>query len=174
MSLYVFACGKYGPPLPPSAYAPKELQNVTFALNGDEILVSWMMPTEDRRGKSLQSLDEVILYTRMLPSPTAESVGIDDFKQQQVFYVEGFQAKKESATTLAPGVTANDAPLKKATKSGTLTFKAPEVNQPLQVILAAFNQGGVAGDASNIYQLTRKSDGTLETVSIPTERSPIS
>lgn len=173
-SSFTIACGKYGPPLPPSAYAPKAVDGVVISLVGESLNVSWSMPSQDRRGKSLQSLDEIVLYTRLLPSPTAQVTTLDEFSEVQTFIVSGFEAKKDRTTTIAPGVVANDVPKTVTTTLGNLALKAPPINQPIQLILLPKNQDGELGEASNIYQVTRKADGSIETVSITTAKSPVS
>lgn len=171
---FTVACGKYGPPLPPSAYAPKAVEGVLITLVGENLNISWSMPSKDRRGKSLQSLDEVSLYSRLLPSPTAQVTTLDDFSEAQSFKVIGFEAKSDRATTIAPGVVANDVPKTVTTSAGILSIQAPPVNHPIQLILLPKNQDGELGDATSIYQVTRKSDGSIETVTITTAKSPVS
>jgi hypothetical protein len=57
LSVVATGCGKYLPPLPPEALAPKEVESLDVQAAPGSVNFSWDASDKDRRGKELQSID---------------------------------------------------------------------------------------------------------------------
>ncbi|MCI5065154.1 hypothetical protein MRY87_05485 [bacterium] len=52
----VSGCGRYGPPLPPEAYAPAAVQQLVVSASVEGVQFQWQSPNDDRRGLELRDL----------------------------------------------------------------------------------------------------------------------
>ena len=57
LSVLATGCGKYLPPLPPEALAPKAVESLDVQAAPGSVNFSWDASDKDRRGKELQSID---------------------------------------------------------------------------------------------------------------------
>lgn len=66
--LLLVACGKRGPVRPLEAHLPKTVKNVGLMQIGDELLLSWQLPSSNQDGTPLESPPVIDIY-RMLFDP---------------------------------------------------------------------------------------------------------
>jgi len=62
VSLLLFGCGKYGPPLAPEVLAPQAVQNLRASAMLGEVRIQWESPQRDRRGRELKFIDGYDIY----------------------------------------------------------------------------------------------------------------
>ena len=66
-------CGKYGPPVPPEARAPKAVLQLVATPQADRVAFTWQSAEADRSGTELLSMDEYRVYQKELtPGAPAE------------------------------------------------------------------------------------------------------
>jgi len=53
----IASCGRYGPPRPPEAFAPKAVNELLVTPTSDKLTFQWKSPDKDLRDKELKSLD---------------------------------------------------------------------------------------------------------------------
>lgn len=70
--VYLSACGKYGPPLPPEYLSPRPVNELTATADQGGVKISWQNPSEDLRGKPLKSLGGYYIYRRVLEGELTE------------------------------------------------------------------------------------------------------
>jgi len=68
--IFITACGRYGPPLPPEVLAPKAVSGLHVQGEEAGIKFAWTAPRVDQRGKELKSLDGYRLYRKVLVRPS--------------------------------------------------------------------------------------------------------
>lgn len=64
VSVSIAGCGKYGPPLPPEAYAPQAPQEIVVTGADQGVTISWVAPSSDARGKELTEINHYLLLRR--------------------------------------------------------------------------------------------------------------
>lgn len=62
LSLWLAACGRYGPPRPPEFFAAKKVSDISVTPAVNSITLNWRSPGQDVRGKELKSLDGYTIY----------------------------------------------------------------------------------------------------------------
>lgn len=171
-------CGRYGPPVPPTALAPQKPKSASVRLEANTVIISWANPSEDRRGKSLISLEDVKVYRRQLPSVLQISDSSPSewelIKQEMI---SNFEAKKSKGGAPGPLAAVAAAPSAKSSAqvSGLIEYRdtLPSSDGVYQYVLQASNQGGVEGDVSDIYQVSFFKNGTSEVVVIPNSKNKL-
>jgi hypothetical protein len=53
----LLGCGRLGPPLPPEAFSPQEVENLTATTTSSSVEFRWEAPSSDRRNKELKTID---------------------------------------------------------------------------------------------------------------------
>lgn len=171
-------CGRYGPPVPPTALAPEKPKSASVRVEANTVIISWANPSQDRRGKSLISLENVNVYRRQLPSVLQLSDSSPtDWELVKQELVSNFEAKASKGGAPGPlGVVAATPASKSSNQGGNLIEYRDTVSSGdgvYQYILQASNQGGVQGDASDIFQVSFFKNGASEVVVIPNAKNKL-
>jgi hypothetical protein len=82
-ALYVAHCGKVGPPLPPEVLIPKPVSDLSARQIGNDIKLSWTLPTLNLNGTKATSLQRMEIYRQIVPLPSATPAVEEISKQFQ-------------------------------------------------------------------------------------------
>ena len=173
----MFGCGKFGPPVPPSALGPQKPPLASVKVENKVVVVSWGIPSSDRRGKDLISLDDIRVYRRKLPSVLEISQETDlEWELVKSNPVSDF-VKKNDETAPGPLAGALQATAKSPSNQ---TVALHEFRDAIadsagvyQYVLLGTNQDGVRGEATDFFQVSLFQDGTSEVVVIPNTKHKI-
>lgn len=171
----LIGCGRYGPPVPPSALAPETPKSTSARVEApNTVVISWANPSNDRRGKGLLSLDGISIYRRKLPSVLEVSESASDWELVKEEKITNFAAKSQASSAPGPlAAVSTNAPKNESTNVQTLLEyrdTLPTIDGVYQYVLHASNQSGVEGDTSDIFQVSMFKNGTNEVVVIPNSK----
>jgi len=173
----VLGCGKFGPPVPPSALGPQKPPLAAVKVENKVVVVSWGIPSNDRRGKDLISLDDIRVYRRKLPSVLENAQDADmEWELVKTDPVLDF-VKKTDETAPGPLAGALQATAKSPSTPSVASHEfrdaIAESNGVYQYVLVGTNQDGVRGEATDFFQVSLFKDGTSEVVVIPNTKHKI-
>lgn len=162
LSFALLGCGKFGPPLPPEAFAPKAVENLETSVQMEGVTLRWQSPSENRRGQELAAIDGYAVYRSL----------IDDFES----YIEDpFDASEKLAflpdTHIAVRDELRDAarekglPTRKIKVDGTLRMfsyldKDLEPGREYVYMIVPMNQDGEEGEVSQYIRILFRGDSS--------------
>ncbi len=78
LAIHAVNCGKVGPPLPPEVLIPKPVTDLTSRQIGNDIKLSWSLPTLNLNGTKATTLQRMDVYRQIVPvaatAPGAEEI----------------------------------------------------------------------------------------------------
>jgi len=163
--LLMFAgCGKYGKPLPPEAYSPVAVRNLTASPLADGVQISWLAPQSDLRGKELKSMDGYRIYRQEVianTAATASAPSMADVGRQFTLittiedqHISKLLQLREQA--LASGKITRTVRVDPALTTFSYTDKGLNDGKAYNYKIVPVNQGGVEGSVRKVVQLAYK------------------
>jgi hypothetical protein len=75
LSVFAAGCGKEGPPSPPVPDVPRPVSDLVVSQRGESVILQWSYPSLTTSGKSLDSIQKIVVYRfdEPLPLSLAES-----------------------------------------------------------------------------------------------------
>jgi len=97
VSLLLFGCGKYGPPLAPEVLAPQAVQNLRASAVLGEVRIQWESPQRDRRGRELKFIDGYDIYRAELlaDQPMPSFLAINELYSKVAFMPDNHIEQRE-------------------------------------------------------------------------------
>jgi hypothetical protein len=157
--LVLAACGRFGPPLPPEALAPKAVEDLTAVARPQGVSFAWSAPDRDRRSRELKFIDGYRIQRKELSErgdETNPDVVFEDVGFVKDNHVEVREELRKEARAQGKVGRRIQAP-KEATQ---FTFKdtKAEVGKTYMYQILPENQGGVKGVVNQIVKVAFRGD----------------
>ena len=66
LALWLSACGKFAPPIPPERLAPRAIEELQVTAQDTQMEFKWRAPRSDERGRELKSIDGYHVYRKII------------------------------------------------------------------------------------------------------------
>lgn len=154
-------CGRYGPPVPPEAVAPAQVETLKVSAVAEGVRFSWNSPQSDRRGESLKSLDGYRVYRKSIEKPSDVTDSNIEFTLLGTLEDTHLEALEQArAEARAAGRPAHRARVD--AKLTTFEFLDKEVAPGSTYIykVVPFNQGDVESEAFRLVRVLWRGDSS--------------
>lgn len=156
---FLMGCGLEGPPLPPEDFAPKDVTILETKTDAEGVILRWRSPDVDSKGDPLESLEGYIVYKREAPdilawdrsnSEFTELTRISDPALAEVMELRK-KAREEKKLSRK---------IKVPEERKFFEFKDKNVQKGKTYFykVTPYNQGGVAGKASDFVKVLFNDD----------------
>lgn len=141
------ACGRYGDPLPPEAFAPAQVQELTVVPKAEGLVFQWKSPEVDRRGKELDSLEGYSIY---------RSSDVDEFED---FLRDPEELGEERAALEDTSVVVRDEKRKEAREK---SLPSRRIGQSDELVKFEFLDSGLVPGTTYGYVIVPKNQDGVE------------
>ena len=76
--LFLAACGRKGPLMPPEALVPASVNQLSVQQQGADLVIAWSAPTKEKGGRPLRDLSGFSLYRRTVPGDGSDCPACPD------------------------------------------------------------------------------------------------
>ena len=148
-----FACGLYKPPIAPELLAPKAVMDLTFAVEGEGVRFNWQSPDRDVQGEDLKTIEGYRLL-RKGPADDYDSLIQKEFSVLKFVEDKHLELQKKLRDeAIEKGVLTRNAKVPEEEKKFTYHDKDLEQDKFYSYQIIPVNQGGVAGEPSDLMQM---------------------
>lgn len=150
-SAFLFhSCGRYSAAVAPEYAAPKKITNLQAGATEDGLVLAWMAPEKDRRGKRLKDREGYRVYRREGQDPLKPREKKDDWIL--ISEIED-NSLKNALAQLKPGQSSRNVKIPEEQLKFSITDKDIQSGKAYLYKVVPINQGGVKGAESDFIRI---------------------